>query len=68
MIKLPEELPYIDPRCSYPIGAAAKLVFVCRDTLRRDALAEVLPSTRSKKNGRLRFRGKDLIYYRDYVR
>lgn len=68
MIKLPEELPYIDPRCYYPIGVAAKLVFVCRDTLRRDAQADVIPSIRSKKNGRLRFKGKDLIHYRDYIR
>lgn len=65
---LPEELPYIDPRMTYPIGKAAELVSVCTKTLRKDALLKIIRSIESPKTGRLRFRGHDLIYYRDYIR
>lgn len=67
-MRLPEEQPYIDPRQTYPIGQAAKLVSVCTKTLRKDALLNIIKSQHSPKTGRLRFRGYDLIHYRDYIR
>lgn len=68
MKQLPDEQLYIDPRQTYPIGQAAVLVSVCTKTLRKDALLNIIKSQQSPKTGRLRFKGKDLIHYRDYIR
>jgi hypothetical protein len=69
MTKIVDALPYIDPRASYPIGEASKLVLVCTKTLRKDATELLLiPYTVNPKTGRLRFRGKDLINYRTNIR
>jgi DNA-binding transcriptional MerR regulator len=68
MRPLPEEAPYIDPRQTYPIGKAAELVCVCTKTLRKDAMLKLIRSHESPKSGRLRFRGQDLIHYRDFIR
>ena len=68
MRKLPEEQIYIDPRQMYPIGVASDLVCVDPKTLRKDARNGLVKHTVSQKNGRMRFLGKDLIYYRTYIR
>lgn len=69
MKKVPEQWPYINPKAYYPIGEAANLVVVSRDTLRKDATQlNVINYSRNLKNNRIKFLGKDLIHYRDYVR
>lgn len=68
MRKLPEEQAYIDPRQMYPIGVASDLVCVDPKTLRSAAREGYIKYTTNLRNGRMRFLGKDLIYYRTYIR
>jgi len=62
------ELEEIRSNATYHIGEAAKLVKVYRHTLLRDANNKVIKYHISPKNGRKIFIGKDLIYYRDFVK
>lgn len=50
----------------YRIREAAPLVGVSENTLRKDARAGIVKHIDSIK-GYMKFRGKDLIYYRDYI-
>lgn len=61
-----EEQAYIDPRKIYGASQAARLVGTSLRTLNRDANRKNIPFRISEKGYR-RYKGKDLINYRDYV-
>lgn len=59
-------LQYIDPNAFYRIKEAASLVGVSQPTLRKDARQGLVKHVNSVK-GYMKFQGKELIHYRDYI-